>query len=748
MVSPFGPVEHWREVGRRWTDTQVVRDLQVAYPDPPAVFFISNNEHSKLQWAEVEQSRRYIDLYGLGRSDNFKRRVVAEGWAERYRALQEGMREGLTNQNWQNNARFIGYEAFGPRHFGRWGGWPEYSLYTPNQIDPSPLTWDGGSPSYYVDNWAAITDFTVWSPQIGTQNWVFMLEEALATNPEFWFEMSIWDGHYPGEENDQRKQYEDLGQTFSPERYAGMVQFGMWMLRPRLVRDFRLSFEKRVDQEPYFLPIVAAVDRVHDHPALGQFWRQGKLVANRSEPHPYQSSIPTEYEETDRWFMLSTNLDPPRPWDLMDEIPVYSLALVLGEAPQRQWLVYAYSPLGGGDVTVTIPDYGPVDIRSSVAGSFFVVDESTGEAELLDDTLAPLPEPPPVNHLPVAAFSVTCVDLTCTFADQSTDDVGVTAWSWDFGDGNTSTEQHPNHVYEASGDYMVVLTVENAEQGTDSVFRTVNVTDSSPPPNDPPVAAFSILCTELSCTYTDQSTDGDGSVVAWSWDFGDGDTSATQNPSHTYAADGTYTVTLTVTDDAGDSADTTSQSVTVVAAVPNNPPVASFNWSCTDRSCSFTDTSTDGDGSVVAWSWDFGDGDKSSERNPRHMFTKNGTFEMTLVVADDDQANGAASQSVLVESETPAILTLTATSKKVRRYREVYLNWSGATTNTVDIFRNGTRIATNESNDGSFSDHIRRRSSKTYLYRVCQAGSSVCSNDAAVRFGFRLSWSQSQEGAR
>ena len=73
---------------------------------------------------------------------------------------------------------------------------------------------------------------------------------------------------------------------------------------------------------------------------------------------------------------------------------------------------------------------------------------------------------------------------------------------------------------------------------------------------------FSYSCTDLICSFTDGSSDGDGSVVAWSWDFGDGNTSIVQNPSHSYTAGGTYTVTLTATDDAG-AIDSISQGVTV-----------------------------------------------------------------------------------------------------------------------------------------------------------------------------------------
>jgi PKD repeat protein len=86
-----------------------------------------------------------------------------------------------------------------------------------------------------------------------------------------------------------------------------------------------------------------------------------------------------------------------------------------------------------------------------------------------------------------------------------------------------------------------------------------------PPTNEPPAADFASACTNLACAFTDASTDADGSLTGWAWTFGDGASSTAQNPSHTYSAAGTYTVTLTVTDDAG-ATDATSAPVTVIAA--------------------------------------------------------------------------------------------------------------------------------------------------------------------------------------
>ena len=377
-VDPLAPIDPWREVGKVWTSSPMMEKLQAWYPNPPLVLLVSNNEHAKLSWPKAEESKRYLDLYGKGRDDNFKRKIFAHEWITRYRALQQGMREGLTNSNWKRNVIFVGYDAFGPPHLARMRHWKTHSLYVPRRIDPSPLSWDGGSPSYYVHNWNASTDYTVWSPQIEAMNWVFMLREAYTLNPHFWFEISTWDGHQPSQPNDKRRTYATRGQTFSPARYGGMVQFGMWLLRPRVVREFRGWLETRTEQGPYFLPIVQAVDRVHTNPTLRAFWRNGALVANPAHRHPYQMNMPKEYADVDRWFLLDTNLDPWRPWGLHTQLPVFSLALVVGEKPTREWLIYAYAPLGPKpNVKVTIPDFAPVTIDVPQSGGFYRVEEKT-----------------------------------------------------------------------------------------------------------------------------------------------------------------------------------------------------------------------------------------------------------------------------------------------------------------------------------------------------------------------------------
>ncbi len=161
---------------------------------------------------------------------------------------------------------------------------------------------------------------------------------------------------------------------------------------------------------------------------------------------------------------------------------------------------------------------------------------------------------------PTANFTASptsgCAPLTVTFTDQSTGDID--SWSWDFGDGSTSTEQNPTHQYTSAGTYTVKLTV-TGPGGSDTETKVDYITVS-----DVPVADFSGSPTSgnapLTVTFTDQST---GNPTSWSWDFGDGGTSTEQNPTHEYTVAGTYTVSLTVENSCGTDTETKVDYITV-----------------------------------------------------------------------------------------------------------------------------------------------------------------------------------------
>jgi len=158
-----------------------------------------------------------------------------------------------------------------------------------------------------------------------------------------------------------------------------------------------------------------------------------------------------------------------------------------------------------------------------------------------------------------------------------------------------------------------------------------------------PTADFGYSANQLSVSFTDKSTDDQG-IVNYAWSFGDNATSSSANPSHTYSAQGSYTVSLTVTD--GDNlTDTKSMSVSVTTE--GNAPIADFSYSTNDLNASFTDKSSD-DGAVVSYQWDFGDNTSSTLQNPSHTFTASGSYDVSLTVTDDDNLTGSKSMSVTV----------------------------------------------------------------------------------------------------
>jgi PKD repeat protein len=250
----------------------------------------------------------------------------------------------------------------------------------------------------------------------------------------------------------------------------------------------------------------------------------------------------------------------------------------------------------------------------------------------------------PANQLPAATFTTSTAKLRATFdASGSSDpDGSIASYAWDFGDGGTGTGSTPSHLYGAPGTYTVGLTVTDDRGGASLVSKTVTVVG-----NVAPAAAFTATATDLAVAFDGSaSSDPDGTIASYAWDFGDGGTGAVAKPNHTYATAGTKTVKLTVTDNDG-ATNTTTQTVTVSPA--NNPPTAAFTSSATDLTVAFDGTtSTDSDGTVASYAWDFGDGTSSTASKPSKTYTAAGTYTVTLTVKDDKGAAGTVSKVVTV----------------------------------------------------------------------------------------------------
>jgi len=226
---------------------------------------------------------------------------------------------------------------------------------------------------------------------------------------------------------------------------------------------------------------------------------------------------------------------------------------------------------------------------------------------------------------PVAVFTgvprVGVAPLTVDFTNYSQGN--LTSRSWDFGDGGSSTVNNPSHTYLAAGSYTVTLTVTSAG-GSDTETKLNYIVVSQPPP----VADFTGSPLSgppgLTTNFTDTST---GGANSWSWDFGDGSTSNLQNPSHSFANPGAYSVTLTVTAPGG--LDSERKVGYVVVGQP--PPVADFVASVTNGvrplAVDFTDLTG---GPTTSWLWNFGDGGTSASQSPSYTYTAAGTYTVTL----------------------------------------------------------------------------------------------------------------------
>ncbi len=210
-----------------------------------------------------------------------------------------------------------------------------------------------------------------------------------------------------------------------------------------------------------------------------------------------------------------------------------------------------------------------------------------------------------------------CQNAEATFTDNSTSAV---QWDWTFGDGGTSTDQHPAYTYGMTGNYRVMLKAINSFGCTDTTSIAATVHGASVtwelPEN---------FCQNAVLGFSDESPE----ATAWSWSFGDGTASTVQHPEHTYVSPGEYTVKLTMTNSFGCVDDET----TMVTVKPNVVSWTVPTLLCEKVQATFSDTSPE----TVGWSWNFGDGATSTDKNPAHTYESDGDHTVMLSVT---QGNG------------------------------------------------------------------------------------------------------------
>ncbi len=242
---------------------------------------------------------------------------------------------------------------------------------------------------------------------------------------------------------------------------------------------------------------------------------------------------------------------------------------------------------------------------------------------------------------PTADFSYlyNCQNTSVSFTDNSTaNGQTINYWNWNFGDGGTSVNQNPTHIYSDLGGKTVSLIVGSSQNCMDTVIQTINLKYVT--------ADFSFVnkCKYDSIKFTNLSNLFGDTTTTYYWTFDDGNTSTLENPEHLYLLTGDYNVTLQITTQAG-CQDTSTHKITVYPV-----PIAGFDYSADNLTAgnviSFNDLSTD----ALTWQWEFGDLITSSIQNPQHIFNNAGNYTVTQIVTNNYNCSDTANTELIILS--------------------------------------------------------------------------------------------------
>lgn len=248
------------------------------------------------------------------------------------------------------------------------------------------------------------------------------------------------------------------------------------------------------------------------------------------------------------------------------------------------------------------------------------------------------------------------VPLMVQFSDSSAGSISTRLW--DFGDGNSSAELNPSHTFADTGIYTISLTV-SGDEGVNTETKMDFITVALPAPIPDFIADKTSVSVDSLVSFTDMST---GEISSWHWDFGDYETSLEQSPSHAYSYSGTYTVDLIVFGPGGGTRERKTDYITVTAPAPLADFTADITSVYTDSVVNFSDNST---GEISDWSWNFGDGGTSIDRNPSHIYTVPGTYSVSLTVTGSGGDNTVTKTDYISVESLTDIFDLTSGSRMV-----------------------------------------------------------------------------------
>ncbi len=347
-----------------------------------------------------------------------------------------------------------------------------------------------------------------------------------------------------------------------------------------------------------------------------------------------------------------------------------------------------------------------------------------------------------VTYFPVANFTFSPLqptDLeTVYFTDSSYDlDGNIVNWTWNFGDGSIAYEQNPMHQYADDGVYNITLIVTDNYGATGEITKQIVVT------NVPPVANFSYNpanpTTSDIIQFYDSSYDSDGSIVNYTWDFGDGIIAYGKIVQHKYSYEGIYIVNLTVKDDDGAIS---WKETEIVVSTPQL--IANFSYSPENPVSLHVIQFIDLSYGAASWLWNFGDGGNATEQNPTHIYLIGNYYNVTLTIF-----NGSVNASISKVVRVDNFIQLIKNENNVVNY----IPWlSNAITASQlasmigsDVMPAGSVISRWNTSSGSFDSYIVGVSPPEYDFVirpydvvVLRVASSGTFNETAIQLQDRI----------
>jgi PKD repeat protein len=268
------------------------------------------------------------------------------------------------------------------------------------------------------------------------------------------------------------------------------------------------------------------------------------------------------------------------------------------------------------------------------------------------------------NLLPIAdaggpyEVGIAGVDFAFDGSGSGDPDGTIVEYRWEFGDGQSGSGEKPMHTYEVEGTYNVILTVTDNDGLTNSRSTTAEVRATNQRPEADVGGPYSGTKGLRTCFDGWGSSDPDDDIARYDWDYGDGSSAedAGEMPTHVYAEDGSYTVKLTVKDSSGEF-DTDTAEVTI--GIGNLAPQADAGDPVSERvgrDITFDGTgSSDPDGDIKSYAWEFGDGNSGTGPNPTHSYADADTYIVTLTVTDSDGAKNSDLTLAFIESRRQCV---------------------------------------------------------------------------------------------